>query len=251
LGGQQRVTRYLVHRYGSGPEQVVIWDTVEITVGRRKNQDIPVENAEVSREHAVFRKKGERHTVQDLGTGLGTLVNGERITSHDLQCGDLVQIGPITIEFGETQQPVRAGGRVRYASELKGFGPQPGPKGAGGRTMLAFDPAEDLASPTMPSPQESRAVKAVTADGTLEDLAETAPLGSEDFDDYLSPPPQVRDLDRELGEDPSMHRTQTVVRLEVELEGPKADLEAVISALVDKPIEVPPIKIHIRQIRGS
>ena len=227
----------------------MIWDTVEITVGRRKNQDIAVENAEVSREHAVFRRKGERYTVEDLGTGLGTLVNGERIASHDLQCGDRVQIGPLTIEFGETQQPVRAGGRVRYASELKGFGPQPGPKGAGGRTMLAFDPAEDLASPTMPSPQESRGVRAVTADGTLEDLAEAAPLGLEDYDDYLgAAPTQVRDLDREVGEDPSMGRTQTVARLEVELEGPKADVQAVISALVDKPIEVPPLSIRIRRI---
>jgi hypothetical protein len=178
-------------------------------------------------------------------------VNGERITSHDLECGDLVQIGPITIEFGETERPIRAGGRVRYASELKSFGPQPGPKEAGGRTMLAFDPAEDLASPTMPSPQEPRGVKAVTAEGTLEDLAETAPLGSEDYDDYLGPPPQVRDLDRELGEDPSMLRTQTTVRLEVELEGPRADLQAVISALADKPIEVPPLRIRIREIRDG
>jgi hypothetical protein len=248
LGGQQRVTHYLVHRCGSGPEQVVIWDTVEITVGRRKSQDIAVENAEVSREHAVFRKKGELYTVQDLGTGLGTLVNGERITSHDLQCGDVVQIGTLAIEFGETHRPIRAGGRVRYASELKGFGLQPGAKGAGGRTMLAFDAAKDLAPPTMPATEESGGAKAVTAEGTLEDLAGTVPLGSEDYDNYLGAPPQVRDLDRELSEDPNMGPTQTIVRLELELEGPRAELKAVISAIADKPIEVPPIRIRIRQI---
>ena len=32
MGGQHRVTRYLVHRCAGSPDQVVIWDTVEITV---------------------------------------------------------------------------------------------------------------------------------------------------------------------------------------------------------------------------
>lgn len=228
---------------------MVIWDTVEITVGRSKSQDIAVEDEEVSREHAVFRNKGDRYTVEDLGTGLGTLVNGERIRSHDLQAGDVVQIGTLAIEFGQTHRPIRAGERVRYASELKGFGLQPGAKGAGGRTMLAFDAAEDLAPPTMPSVQESRGAKAVTPDGVLEDLAATDPLGSEDYDDYLGPPPQVRDLDRELAEEPIMGPTQTIVRLEVELEGPRAELQALLSVVVDKPIEVPPIRIRIRQLR--
>lgn len=248
LGDQRRVTRYLVYRCGSGPEQVVIWDTIDITVGRRKNQDIAVDDAEVSREHAVFRKVGDVYTVEDLGTGLGTLVNGERIKSHDLQGGDVVQVGSLAIKFGQTHRPIRAGGRVRYASELKGFGPQPGAKGAGGRTMLAFDAAEDLAPPTLASEQESGGAKVFTSEGILEDLAGDDPLGSEDHDDYLGPPPQVRDLDRELAEDPGMGPTQTIVRLEVELEGPRADLQAVICAIVDKPIEVPPVKIRIRQL---
>jgi predicted component of type VI protein secretion system len=211
-------------------------------------KNIAVEDAEVSREHAVFRNKGDRYTVEDLGTGLGTLVNGERIKSHDLQGGDVVQIGTLTIEFGQTDRPIRAGGTVRYASELKGFGLQPGAKGAGGRTMLAFDAAEDLAPPTMPSVPEAGGAKAVTSEGILEDLAGNDPLGSEDHDDYLDPPPQVRDLDREIAEEPIMRPTQTIVRLELELEGPRAELQAVISAVVDKPIEVPPIRIRIRQV---
>jgi pSer/pThr/pTyr-binding forkhead associated (FHA) protein len=251
LGDQPRVTRYLVYRCGSGPQQVAIWDTVEITVGRRKSQDIAVEDAEVSREHAVFRKVGDRYTVEDLGTGLGTLVNGERIKSHDLQGGDVVQIGTLAIEFGETHESIRPGGAVRYASELKAFGPQPGTRAAGGRTMLAFDAAEDLAPPTNPSPQTSGRAKAVSAEGILEDLAGADPLGSEDYDDYLGPPPQVRDLDRELNEDPDMGPTQTIVRLELKLEGPRAALQAVLSAVEDKSIEVPPIRIQIRRLRGD
>jgi predicted component of type VI protein secretion system len=227
---------------------VVIWDTVDITVGRQEGQDIAVEDSEVSREHAVFRRQGERYTVTDLNTGLGTLVNGERIKSHDLRGGDIVQIGTTAVKFGETHRPIKAGGRVRYASELKGFGRRLRAKQAEGRTMLAFDAAEDLASPTMPSVEEPRGAKAVTSEGILEDLPGDDPLGSEDHDDYLGPPVQVRDLDRELAEEPSMGPTQSIVRLELELEGPKAELQAAISAVVDKPIEIPPIRIRIRKL---
>lgn len=251
MADQRRVTRYLVYRSGSGPEQVVIWDTVEVTVGRSRSQDIAVKDAEVSREHAVFRKQGDRYTVEDLGTGLGTLVNGERIKSHDLQAGDVIQIGTFEIRFGQTDQRIRAGSRARYASELKGFGLAPEAKGAAGRTMLAFDAAEDLAPPTMPSKPESSGARAVSSEGVLEELAGDDPLASEDFDDYLAPPPQVRDLDRELTEEASRVPTVTVVRLELELEGPRAELQSVISALADKPIEVPPIRIRIRKVRGE
>jgi predicted component of type VI protein secretion system len=251
LGGKPRVIRYLACRFGDEPEQVVIWDTVEITVGRSKSQDIGVVDAEVSREHAAFRKVGDRYTVEDLGTGLGTLVNGERIKSHHLQVGDAVQIGSLAITFGETDRRIRPGGEVRYASELKVFGPRSGPRGGGGRTMLAFEAAEELASPSVPPPETSGGAKAVTADGILEDLAGADPLGSEDDEEYLGPLPRVRDLDRELEEDPSMGPTQTVVRLEVELEGPRAALRALLSAVEDKSIEVPPIRIHVRRLRGD
>jgi hypothetical protein len=177
------------------------------------------------------------------------LVNGERITLHELQEGDLVRIGTVAIKFGQTQRQIRAGRNVRYASELKGFSLQSGAKEVLGRTMLAFDAEEDLALPTMPPPEESGGPRAVTAEGALEDLEGSDPLGSEDYDDYLGPPPQVRNLDSELAEEVAMAPTQTIVRLELELEGPRAELEAVIAAVVDKPIEVPPMRIRIRQLR--
>jgi predicted component of type VI protein secretion system len=223
---------------------VVIWDTVEITVGRLKSQDIVVQDAEVSREHAVFRKKGDAYSVEDLGTGLGTLVHGERIKVHQLQPGDLVEIGTLEIKFGQTQRPVKPGGVVGYASQLKEIGAPA--RHAGGQTMLAFDAQDDLVPPTMPLAAPA-GPKAVSADGTLEDLSHADLLASEDYDKYLGSPPLVRDLDRELAKDPVMGPTLTTVKLEVELEGPMAQIEAVLAAVADKPIEVPPIKIRIRK----
>ncbi len=101
-GKQPRVTSYLVFRYGDEPEQVVLWDTVEITVGRHDSQDIVVPDSEVSREHAVFRHKGDRFTIEDQGTGLGTLVNGEPIRLHELQPDDIIAIGMLKLKFGQT-----------------------------------------------------------------------------------------------------------------------------------------------------
>jgi predicted component of type VI protein secretion system len=244
VGEPRRITSYLVYTLSGGQEQVVIWDTLEITVGRQEAQDIVVPDAEVSREHAVFRKKGDVYSVEDLGTGLGTLVNGERVKLHELQRGDRIEIGSLALKFGQTQRTVRAGGMVRFASELKGFGMQMA--GAEGRTMLAFDSEQDLPPPTLP-PQARASTKAVSADGTLEDLAGADPLASDDFEQFLGPPPRVRDLDRELAADPAMGLTQSVAKLELEIEGPKEQVRALLEAIVGKPISVPPLTIRIRE----
>lgn len=244
MAEQPRITTYLVYTLAGGPEQVVLWDTVEITVGRLESQDIVVPDAEVSREHAVFRKKGDVYSVEDLGTGLGTLVNGERVKLHELTRGDRVEIGKLALKFGQTQRTVRAGGMVRFASELKGFGLQV--SGEEGRTMLAFDSEQDLPPPTLP-PQARPAAQAVSADGTLEDLAGPDALAADDVEQYLGPPPRVRNLDLELAADSAKSVTQSVVRLVLEIEGPKEQVRSVLDAIVNKPIQVPPLTIRIRE----
>ena len=42
---QQRTTSYLIVRQRNEPDQVVLWDTVEITVGRIDAQDIVVHDS--------------------------------------------------------------------------------------------------------------------------------------------------------------------------------------------------------------
>ena len=75
----QRLTSYLVIQRGTGDEQVIVWDTVDISVGRIDSQDIVVAEPEVSREHALFRRRGEACELEDLHTGLGTIVDGKPI----------------------------------------------------------------------------------------------------------------------------------------------------------------------------
>ncbi|MBW2691141.1 MAG: FHA domain-containing protein, partial [Deltaproteobacteria bacterium] len=74
---RQKPTSYLVIQIGTGEKQVIVWDTLDISVGRNDSQDIVVADPEVSREHALFRRRGEVCVLEDLNTGLGTIVDGK------------------------------------------------------------------------------------------------------------------------------------------------------------------------------
>ena len=193
---RQRTTSYLVIQPGTGGKQIIVWDTIDITVGRNENQDIVIADSEVSREHAVFRRRGEACEVEDLKSGLGTIVDGKPIKVHGLQHGNAIKIGTLEIEFGQTAEPLTRGKDVRFASELKEFGLSAFEDGAD-RTMLGFDTEDDLL-PVSPSASAS-SPRAVTADGIVEIDApgsEVLDLGAEEV--------QVRNLDLDIaGEIPA------------------------------------------------
>jgi pSer/pThr/pTyr-binding forkhead associated (FHA) protein len=87
---------------GPAPEiQVIFGDkllgtfslaTGELTIGRNPGNDIMIENAGVSRRHAVIRWTGERATLEDRSSANGTFVNGKKVTSQDLRDGDEIMI---------------------------------------------------------------------------------------------------------------------------------------------------------------
>jgi len=187
---RQRTTSYLAIQLGAGEKQIIVWDTLDISVGRNDSQDIVIAESEVSREHALFRRRGEACEVEDLKSGLGTLVDGRAIEVHGLQHGNVIRIGTFEIEFGQTAEPLTRDQNVRFASELKEFG-LPALEDGAGRTMLGFD-TEDVLLPASPSASAS-APRAVTADGTVEIHAPDVgaiDLGAEGV--------QVRNLDLDL-----------------------------------------------------
>ena len=165
---RQRLSSYLVVRTDTHDEQVIIWDTLDITVGRLDSEDIVVAEADISRRHAVFRRKGESFEVVDLGTVLGTIVNGKPVKAHELQHGDVIQIGSIEIRFGQTTKTIKPGGNVHYASELKEFGLSANVDDTAGRTMLGFDTEDDACSAAPTFKSEAPVARAVTADGEVE-----------------------------------------------------------------------------------
>jgi hypothetical protein len=244
-----RLTAYLVYRLGNGPEQVVLWDTLDITVGRLESRDIVIPDDEVSREHAVFRKSGDTFTVEDLGSVLGTEVNGERISKHQLSPGDVIRVGTLALKFDQTTGTIRPGGNVRFAAQLKNVGFD---TGDGGGTMLGVTFDDDIA-PTVP-PQPVARPGAVSADGSLEEISEIEPLAADHFDPFPSVPQPPRNLDVELASDPfgsDAEAGDTIARLELEVKGPGSTLKAVVSALEGKSIEIPPFTIRLRDRQRS
>jgi hypothetical protein len=138
--------------------------------------------------------------VKDLGTGIGTLVNGERIQDVELSVGDVVKIGNMELRFGRTDKTVRPASNIRFASELKGGVMATPAQAEGGRTMLAFDVEDDLPSSKAaePTPETSQP-RAVSADGTLEEAESDDPLGLSLDANMLMGDSGVRNLDDELG----------------------------------------------------
>ncbi|PKN34304.1 MAG: hypothetical protein CVU61_08975 [Deltaproteobacteria bacterium HGW-Deltaproteobacteria-19] len=73
-------------------------DKPVITIGRKAENDIVIDNQAVSGFHAKILAEGEAFAIEDLGSLNGTFVNGQRVTKIDLDNGDIVLIGIHSLE---------------------------------------------------------------------------------------------------------------------------------------------------------
>ena len=70
-----------------------------MTVGRRPDSDVFLDDVTVSSDHALVVKRGGDFYLDDLGSLNGTYVNRRRIESHKLADGDELQIGKYKLTF--------------------------------------------------------------------------------------------------------------------------------------------------------
>ena len=69
-------------------------------LGRSREADIVVDDANVSRKHAEIRPSGGAWTVRDLGSTNGVKVNGRRIDgAQSLTAGDVIELGTSQATF--------------------------------------------------------------------------------------------------------------------------------------------------------
>ena len=71
----------------------------KIVIGRSRDCDIQLADANVSRRHAELRQEGASYWVVDLGSTNGTEVNGKRVKRAKLQDGDKIVLGSTEITF--------------------------------------------------------------------------------------------------------------------------------------------------------
>lgn len=70
-----------------------------MSVGRRPESDVFLDDVTVSRDHALIVRRGSDYHLDDSGSLNGTYVNRRRIDSHRLVDGDELQIGKYKLAF--------------------------------------------------------------------------------------------------------------------------------------------------------
>ncbi len=70
-----------------------------MTIGRRPDSDIFLDDVTVSRDHALLVRRGPEYYLDDCGSLNGTYVNRRRIESHRLTDGDELQVGKYKLAF--------------------------------------------------------------------------------------------------------------------------------------------------------
>jgi pSer/pThr/pTyr-binding forkhead associated (FHA) protein len=98
----------------------LVWDTPSgrqvfdlsravLIVGRDTVADLVVEDATVSRRHALLQNEDGVIRITDLGSSSGTKINGAKITPDlpsSLEPGDFIQIGRVVFTFHQVAPPV-------------------------------------------------------------------------------------------------------------------------------------------------
>lgn len=93
----------LVIRAGGGRAgESFLVNRPRLTVGRRPDSDVFLDDVTVSRDHAVIVRRGQEYYLDDCGSLNGTYVNRQRIESQRLSDGDELQIGKYKLAFLES-----------------------------------------------------------------------------------------------------------------------------------------------------
>jgi hypothetical protein len=89
------------------------------TIGRRTYNDIVIDEAGVSAEHAVLVFALGDLYFQDMGSTNGSRINGELVQKHCLQDGDVIEMGRHTMQYRayEDALPSRQAGAEAQSSD--------------------------------------------------------------------------------------------------------------------------------------
>jgi pSer/pThr/pTyr-binding forkhead associated (FHA) protein len=76
-----------------GAEREIPLDRQRLTIGRREDSDLCLDDKATSSQHAAIITIGKNSYLQDLKSTNGTLVNGSPVQKHTLKHGDVILIG--------------------------------------------------------------------------------------------------------------------------------------------------------------
>lgn len=120
----------LTMRSGPNPGTVYALDTDQLTIGRDSSNEIPVNDAEVSRRHARLTFQGGKYVLEDMGSTNGTFVNGQRLSGpRVLKSGEVISLGEQIVFVYEAieSDPVATRVSPRQVPEPRPVTPPPPP----------------------------------------------------------------------------------------------------------------------------
>lgn len=74
-------------------------EKTRMTIGRKPDNDIVLDDPGVSKAHAAILTVGNDHIFEDLGSTNGSTVNGTRINRHILQNGDTIGLDGFQLKY--------------------------------------------------------------------------------------------------------------------------------------------------------
>jgi len=120
----------LVLRAGPTPGKAFPLEKDEMFIGREANNDVVINDPEVSRKHARLFIQGGNMILEDLGSTNGTSINGQRLTGpYVLRAGEIITLGEkITLLFeslAADPNATMASSRIPSESQFTAQSPQP------------------------------------------------------------------------------------------------------------------------------
>jgi pSer/pThr/pTyr-binding forkhead associated (FHA) protein len=78
-------------------------------IGRKLENDLVIQDPQISRSHAEIHKVDDEYTLIDLQSTAGTLIDNQRIAAHKLSSGDLFYLADTPIMFIKENQTLQTG----------------------------------------------------------------------------------------------------------------------------------------------
>jgi eukaryotic-like serine/threonine-protein kinase len=110
-------------------KEITLTDVV-VTIGRKEDNDLVIDNLAVSSHHARIARLDDAFVIQDTGSTNGIFLNGEKVAQHALKYGDQIMIGKHLVVFQDD-----AAGAVS---------PAPAPAGGGGPRFGRYEVVKEL-----------------------------------------------------------------------------------------------------------
>lgn len=83
-----------VMRSGPTPGVTFPLEGDQLIIGRDSSNNVPINDAEISRKHSRLSFQGGKYVLEDLGSTNGTFINGQRLSGPAvLKPGDIVSLG--------------------------------------------------------------------------------------------------------------------------------------------------------------